>query len=283
LGRSGWTGDEILSLGRPELFMTKQQLQHLVGGLKLSWAEPEIVQIVESKYADLFLQRAGFRTIRSLDASNYEGAEIVHDLNEPIPEALEGTTRFLYANGSIEHVFNVAMALQNIARLLSTGGTALLTAPADGQCGHGFYQFSPEFFYRFFEVYGFEDARVYVVGRKYPQRWFRAKDPWLMKDRVEFMAAEPTEIIAIARKTRGHSLLDKPQQSDYEHGLWHVDAVKPNNNNKWSPKRRTFSSILGNRVLFPCAVGLRYFAGIGMPGLDGHPFFEHVDPLRTQL
>ena len=272
----------ILSFGRPELFLTKRHLQELVRGLGLSWSSEEIDRIVESKYGERFLERAGFRTIRSLDASRYEGADIVHDLNEPIPTTLEGVTRFLYANGTIEHVFNIATALHNVTRLLCTGGTALLTGPANGQCGHGFYQFSPEFFYRFFEANGFEDARVYVVGRKNPHRWFYAKDPRRLKQRVEFMTMEPTEIIAIARKVRELSSLQIPQQSDYAQDLWQADVTEPSNS-KWSPKKWTVSSVLYNKVLFPCAVGLRYFAGIGMPVLDRHPFFESIDPLRREL
>lgn len=282
LRRRPQTGDEILCLGRPELFMSERHLHDLVAGMGLPWKPDEIVHIAESKYGERFLERAGFRAIRSLDASKYEGAEIIHDLNAPIPNELRGSTRFLYSNGTIEHVFNIATALHNITQLLCVGGTALLTAPANGQCGHGFYQLSPEFFYRFFEVNGFEDARVYIVGRKFPQRWFRAADPRMLRQRVEFMTAEPAEVVAIARKSRELPAAVTPQQSDYAQLLWH-ERQDGTAGKKWVPKRSKVPSIFRHRILFPCAVGLRYVAGIGMPGLDGKAFFEPVDPRRSEL
>lgn len=282
LSGRGQMGDEILCFGRPELFLTKQYLQQLVHGLSLSWTSDEIDRIVESKYGERFLERAGFRTIRCLDASQYEGADIVHDLNKPIPATLEGVTNFLYVNGTIEHVFDIGTALHNVTRLLRVGGTVLLTGPANGQCGHGFYQFSPELFYRFFEVNGYENARVYVIGRKHPHRWFHAKDPRQLKRRVEFMTMEPTEIIAIARKARDLSSLEIPQQSDYAQDLWQANLAEANTD-KWSPKKWTLSSVFNNKVRFPFAVGLRYFAGTGMPVLDRHPAFEHIDPFSRPL
>jgi hypothetical protein len=281
LRRRPQIGDEILCLGRPELFMSEQHLRDLVAAMGLSWKPGDIARIANSKFGELFLEQAGFRTIRSLDASEYEGAQIIHDLNKPIPDELRNSTHFLYSNGTIEHVFNIAIALHNIVQLLCVGGTALLTAPANGQCGHGFYQLSPEFFYRFFEVNGFEDTRVYLVGRKSPQRWFRAADPRVLKRRVECMTVEPTEVVAIARKARELPAPVTPQQSDYAQLLWHTP--QDDLAGKWTPKKSKIASTFYNRILFPCAVGLRYFAGTGMPGLDRNESFEMVDAYGSEL
>ena len=60
----------------------------------------------------------------------------------------------------------------------------LMSSPANGQCGHGFYQFSPELFYRLFEANGFDPVEVYLVGLNKPSRWFRATDPRVAKRRL---------------------------------------------------------------------------------------------------
>ena len=276
LARNRQIGDEILCLGRPELFISERQLKSLAAKMELKWSDDEIAHISDSKYGEPFLERVGFRTIRSLDASEYEGAQIIHDLNVPISKELEGSTRLLFANGTIEHIFNVATSLDNITRLLCAGGTALINGPANGQCGHGFYQFSPELFYRYFEANGYEDARVYIVGWKFPQRWFRAIDPRSLNQRVEFMTVEPAEIVAIARKVGSLPASVTPQQSDYSLDLWNkADEVR---SRKWSPRKKSISSAFYNKVIFPASVGLRYLAGIGMPVLDRHPCFEAIDP-----
>jgi hypothetical protein len=281
LRQTSQVGDEILCLGRPEFFMSEKHLRDLVKAKGLSWTPADITRIASSKFSESFLEQAGFRTIRSLDASEYEGAQLIHDLNKPIPDELRNSTRFLYSNGTLEHVFNIATALHNVAQLLCVGGTALMAAPANGQCGHGFYQLSPEFFYRFFEANGFEEVRVYLVGRKFPQRWYRAADPRVLKQRVECMTVEPTDVIAIARKARDLPAPVTPQQFDYAQMLW--QTTEDDQTRKWTPEKLKITSAFQNRIVFPGSVGLRYLLGAGMPGLDRNESFQLVDACHAEL
>jgi len=158
LKSKGWLGDEILCLGRPELFIDSPGLQRLSGGFGLGWSSERCDKLAAEPFGEPFLEACGFRTVRSLDFSDYEGADIVHDLNLPLPAKLEALSSFVYDGGTIEHVFDVAQALQNVMKLTKLGGTILLSSPANGQCGHGFYQFSPELFYRVLEANGFADV-----------------------------------------------------------------------------------------------------------------------------
>ena len=41
-------------------------------------------------YYETLMQKLGFGEIESMDFSDYEGANVLHDLSKPIPEALEG-------------------------------------------------------------------------------------------------------------------------------------------------------------------------------------------------
>ena len=283
LKRSGELGDEILSLGRPEIYIPKHQLKALAMAYDLGWSDADIAEVSSETYAEPLLKLLGFRTIRSLDISAYQEADIIHDLNLPIPKHLEATTSFLYGNGTIEHIFDIATVLKNIVRLVKVGGTAFILTPANGQCGHGFYQFSPEFFYNFFSANGFDHTRVYIVGRSYPQRWFRASDPKVLRQRIEFMTAEAADIIAIARKAVDLPDFVYPQQSDYADAAW---CMSPQESEKahvgWAKRPPVYAKLL-KRTSLASAVALRYLAGRGMPGVPGRPFFEPVNPLTDAL
>jgi len=283
LRQHGELGGEILSLGRPEVYISKRELKALAFTYGQRWSDDDISHATSTVYAEPLLRLLGFGTIRSLDVSAYQQADIIHDLNHPIPEHLEGTTGFLYGNGTIEHVFDVAAVLKNVVRLVKIGGTVFIAAPANGQCGHGFYQFSPEFFYNFFWVNGFDRVRVYIVGRSYPQRWFRAAAPAALGRRIEFMTTEPTDIVAIARKAVNNPGFVYPQQSDYADASWHMEPGESEiAHAAWAKRPPIFSKLL-NRTSLTMAVALRYFTGHGMPGVPGHPLFEPINPLTDAI
>jgi SAM-dependent methyltransferase len=89
-------------------------------------------------------QELGLGEVESLDASAFEGADLVWDLNKPIPEDWHGQFGLVVDGGTLEHVFDVAQALDNVVALLAPGGRFVSFTPFNGYPGHGFYQFSPE-------------------------------------------------------------------------------------------------------------------------------------------
>lgn len=115
-----------------------------------------------------FLKMLGSTKIDSLDISDYQGASIVHDLNKPLPQEYECKYDCVIDGGTLEHVFNVAEALVSIMQLLRPGGLFITCTMANNYCGHGFYQFSPELFYRTFsEENGFSVklCKIYTEGK----------------------------------------------------------------------------------------------------------------------
>ena len=122
------------------------------------------------EYADDYLRSfAGASAVTVMDYSAYEGATVIHDLNQPVPEALCGKFDAVIEGGSLEHVFNYPVALASLMRLVKPGGTLFMSTPANNCCGHGFYQFSPELMYRVFsEANGFKVRRVVLVEGVYP-------------------------------------------------------------------------------------------------------------------
>lgn len=284
LKRSGAVGGDIVCLGRPELFIGKHQTAALAAAFDCRWSPATLDTIAADRHAEPLLQAAGFTSIRSLDASAYEGASLVHDLNQPLPADLEGITSFVYDGGTIEHVFDVATALANATRLLRVGGTLLVSTAANNQCGHGFYQFSPELFYRYLEANGFEEIRVYLVGLASPNRWRRAVDPKVLGRRVQFQTTEPTQMLVMARKREALAKPVVPQQSDYASLNWQksdadLAAEHAGRNSMMGHARQLAIS----RVLLPGMTLVRNVGGPGFPGLYRREAFVPVNPVTSML
>ncbi len=103
----------------------------------------------EDKYYETLMEKLGFGQIESMDFSDYEGATVLHDLNKPIPEDLEQQFGFIFDGGTLEHVFNIPVALENVFRMLKPGGRFVSANGMNGFNGHGLYQFSPDLVWTF--------------------------------------------------------------------------------------------------------------------------------------
>jgi hypothetical protein len=175
-------------------------------------------------YAEELFRYLGSTEVETLDASDYEGAQHIHDLNRPIPASLKGKFDTVFDNGSLEHIFNVAVSMQNLKDLVAVGGLAMMITPANNWLGHGLYQFSPELLYQVFsKESGFEVERMdFVDIYEYPNPR-HAENPIAAGRRIEIhLTKAPTYICMAARKI-GESRPSEFMQSDYV-ALW--DANK---------------------------------------------------------
>lgn len=179
-------------------------------------------------YAEPFLKSLGAETVDSLDASGFEGASIVHDLNVPIPNALKESFTCVIDCGSLEHVFNFPQALKSCMEMVALHGHLLMVTPCNNFFGHGFYQFSPEVFYRAAEGSGFEVAmQTFEIGR---EGWRDVPDPKQVRKRVLLRNDRETYLLVKAHRTELKPVLEPwPQQSDYVSAWtgdrWHFDSV----------------------------------------------------------
>lgn len=115
---------------------------------------------------DAFFRLLGVPAIRALDHSDYEGAEIIHDLNTPIPAYLENTADFILDGSTLDNLFSPSTAIQTVARMLRPGGRFL---SVNMQSFHlnPYTLVSPYWFIDFFSVNRFSDCRVYVTTYGY--------------------------------------------------------------------------------------------------------------------
>jgi hypothetical protein len=171
----------------------------------------------ECFYAEPFFEALGAVKPQAMDNSAYEGAGLVHDLNQPIPPEWREQYDVVYDGGTLEHVFNFPVALRNAMELLKPGGRLFIHTCANNLCGHGFYQFSPELFYRTLSnENGFEVERM-IIHRVGPYgNWYQVADPNAIRSRVELITFTPMEIMVQARRTEVKEIFRRtPQQSDY--------------------------------------------------------------------
>lgn len=78
---------------------------------------------ITDRYLMKFL---GAKSFKSIDVSDYEGADIIFDICSRLPAKLKGSFDFIYDGSCLDNVFNPAAGLRNISRLLRPGGRALL-------------------------------------------------------------------------------------------------------------------------------------------------------------
>lgn len=219
-----------VTLGRQSLFLHPKELNHILKAFGVAMTAEEESHIYEgsdlaegvSPPADRFLEYLGAESVDSIDASGYEGATILHDMNLPIPEPYHGRYSAIIDGGTLEHIFNLPVAIENCMKLLRPGGHMIGISPCNNFLGHGFYQFSPEFFFRLYsEANGFRTSIMVLTEVKSRGDWYEIPDPDVIKRRLVLKSQGESYLMVIAEKLRtGAGIHSMPQQSDYENALW---------------------------------------------------------------
>lgn len=216
-----------LMIGRQTLYASRGELSHALNGhdRPISAEARSKFQGSTSIYAEEFLSCLGAQKIASMDFSEYEGATITHDLNRPIPDHLNQKFDVVFDGGSLEHVFDVRTGFRNIMSMVKVGGHFLGVSPANSFMGHGFYQFSPEFFFEVFsEQNGFRVRQVILCeyGKK---RWYEVTAPREIRSRVLLGKSVKVYAMIIAQRIADVPVFAvTPQQSDYA-AAWAGDGV----------------------------------------------------------
>ncbi len=167
--RSPFAG-KVLQLGRQDIRLSIEEFkahaqEHQVPLRTTSFQQVEKADIRDTPTIDdrSFFTALGFESVESLDASAFEKAEIIWDLNQPIPEKYHSSYDLIYDGGTLEHVFHTPIALENIFHLLKPGGRIIHHSPANNYVDHGFYSFSPTLFYDYYTANGFDIEKSYIT------------------------------------------------------------------------------------------------------------------------
>lgn len=183
----------------------------------LSRASARRIFTEEKSYAEPLFRHLGATRVDSLDASAYEGATLVHDLNEPLPDQLCGRYSAVIDGGTLEHVFDFPTALRSALEAVRVGGHYIAFTPTNNQCGHAFYQLSPELYYRALSAeHGYRVRCMLMRGYNAGARWYQVADPAVVRHRVMALSRWPVDLYVLAERTEEEEVLATvPQQSDY--------------------------------------------------------------------
>ena len=250
--KAGADFSHTLTLGHQTLFVSPRRLRRLLreNGLwpeQLS-AREFYAEFTESPgYIDPFLQAIGADEVHAMDASPYEGADVVQDLNTPVPEQFKERYTVVFDGGTLEHIFNFP-TVKNCMEMLRPGGTLFVNVIANQQFGHGFYQVSPELFFRALAPEnGFTVERMHAyegvmgassaLGLPYEFQWMgprlpsRGPDaPWWPSRALQSVAAgahgrgpQDRDCPGVSRTSTAERLpgnLDQPRRRSHSRALW---------------------------------------------------------------
>jgi hypothetical protein len=268
-----------LMLGRQRMHIQPRDLSaaFATAGLDLPSERAKALHAAQDGFVEPLLELLGASDPASMDNSDFEGSTLVHDLNEPVPDDLKGRYSLVWDGGTLEHVFNFPTAIANAMAMTAVGGHYLGMAPANNWMGHGFFQFSPELWFRVLSPEnGFRVEWMLIKASRHPaSRWYRIRDPQEVGERVTLTARTRGTIYVLARRTEDRPLLTTtPQQSDYAEA-WSTGTVDRDRGvDRFKTRvRSTLNDSLSSRAtdaLFTASTWL-------MPAYDKR-HFQAVDP-----
>lgn len=218
---------EALMLGRQQLFIPRKRKRRFTATMSqfdFSLSYDDLHQY-PPHYAEPFFDAVGINNIRSMDATTYEGSDIAHDLNQPVDDSLVDRFSYIFDGGTLEHVFNVPNALENVHKMLKPGGIFVSATTGDGWFGHGFWQMSPEIAFGYWGISrGYEILDVMEVPTKPRQRPSTIPNPYKTGKRAG--KQNETSVVYlwyVVRKPKIQKKFAVPQQSDYQ-VLWETEG-----------------------------------------------------------
>jgi hypothetical protein len=142
----------------PDGFDTKNKVPGFDSGPNMIYCDPTNCQAL--------MMLLGADKVYTCDVSNDENPDFLINLNLPIDRKYHNRFDTIVDSGTLEHVFDVPQALENINLMLKKGGTLILSAPTSNAVNHGFYSLSPTLFFDYYSTNGFENFDCYLTSRK---------------------------------------------------------------------------------------------------------------------
>jgi SAM-dependent methyltransferase len=173
---------DVQIIGRQTVYFTPQQIIDLLAanGIDVTGVDVDTIELDRNtidrraKFAGvpLISDAALFKVfgagkVVALDRSDYEKAEIIHDLRAPLPASLHGTADLVVDGSTLDNVFTPSIVLQNYSRLLRPGGR-MLTFNAFSCYGTPYAIMPPLWYVDYFVMNRFADCRVYILVYRDP-------------------------------------------------------------------------------------------------------------------
>ena len=152
------------------------------------------------------------------DVSSYEKPDFLLDLNKPVKRSLYNRFNNIVDTGTFEHIFNIPQALDNYSKMLKKKGFLVISTTCSNLIDHGFYSFSPTFFFDYFEKNGFKINNCFL--KEYSPFLFELKSNiYEYKGRgpeIPFISNKAIEVIVFAQKINNYKKQNFPTQYVYK-------------------------------------------------------------------
>lgn len=233
-------GDTILQLGKQGVLFNTHTLKRYAAlhNVSLEGNIPPQSGFID----DITLFKAlGFKNVHSLDYSDFEKADILWDLNEPIDPKYYGQFDVIYDGGALEHVFNVPQVFKNIHHLLKENGLIIHVSPSHNHVDHGFYMFSPQLFNEYYTTnqYQIVTAQIFEYSPHFNRPWTLYQYGPGALDLLPSggFGHKLLGIHFIAQKMAYSTAGVTPQQRSYVRA-WNKHAPSPNGKRRINPVKR---------------------------------------------
>lgn len=133
-----------------------------------------------------FGEFAGVRSVRAIDASPFEGADIVWNLNDPIPDANARSCDFIFDGSCLDNIWDPAAALRSFSKMLRPGGRMVLVEHGTAIQG-AILAFSPEWFFGFFAANDYE--RCAIMMYRFPNGIYGGE--WIAMPWTAYIDGDP--------------------------------------------------------------------------------------------
>lgn len=158
-------------IGRQTVWLTEGQALEL---LKQHGIAPQ-TDVIERDFSTLgatrgghvfisdrtFFHLLGVKKVVAVDCSPYEGAEIIANLNRPLPDSLANCADFIYGGSVLDNLFDPAAYIRNIARMLKPAGR-VIDINVGNFHNNPYVLVSPAWMFDFFVANRFADCKLYL-------------------------------------------------------------------------------------------------------------------------
>jgi SAM-dependent methyltransferase len=180
----------VVQIGRQTVEVTVPDMIRMFmrNGISLNIFRDGVVQIdrytVQARQTGIrfvsdrsFFGALGATEVHAVDHSDFEGADIIHDMNQPIPASLEGIADLILDGSTLDNVHDPAFALMNYNRMLRPGGR-IVSVDAGKPDVQGAYCGMPaEWFLDYYAMNDYADCQVYGQANFPITRWRTPNEP----------------------------------------------------------------------------------------------------------
>lgn len=214
---------DVLLIGRQTVAMSEAEARNLIEseGITLRPYTTEIdTRTIGHGQGSYITDRCFFAMftdarVAALDVSDYEGAEIIHDLNTPwraLPQA-----DFIFNGSCLDNLFDPAQAMRNLSTMLRPDGRILSFEHAS-LMQSAYLAYSPEWFWSFYSANDYADCVVWranLAERDPNTKKFSMQGDWQICGWRPDRYGSGDIIVCLAEKGRLSSNDRTPSQEHY--------------------------------------------------------------------